>query len=126
AEKNGKYLATWDELVDYAKNGTVPKLVSKGSVPARKITPEERNFLYKDNRPIDNLMTEQEAVLLSRWDANPLAADFEGFVRDTIQITFKEAKFGTRSYIRSREVAGLAPYVADSLPYIPFTKGKKM
>lgn len=126
AEKNGKYLATWDELVDYAKTGTVPKLVSKGSVPPRKITPEERKFLYNDNRPIDNVMTEQEAVLLSRWKENPLASEFEGFVRDTIQITFKEAKFGTRSYIRSREVAGLAPYVADSLPYIPFTKGKKM
>lgn len=125
-DANGKYLADWESLIEYAKTGTVPKLVSKGSVPNRKITPEERKFLYNDNRPIDNVMTEQEAVLLSKWTAGPnYATDFKDFVRDTIQISFREAKFGTKSYIRSREVAGLPPFSADSLPYIPFTGARE-
>lgn len=126
-EKNGKYIDNWDELVEYAKTGTVPKLISRGSVPNRPITPEERKFLYNDNRPLDNNMTEQEAVLLSRWKEGPnYMQDFSEFVRDTIQITFKEAKFGTKSYMKSREVAGLPKYAADSLPYIPFTGAREM
>ena len=53
AEKNGKYSKTWEELVAFAKVGTVPFVISEGVVPGRKITEAERNFIYKDNRPID-------------------------------------------------------------------------
>lgn len=124
-DKHGKYIDNWDDLVEYTKTGTVPKLISNGSIPNRPITPEERKFLYNDNRPLDENMTEAEAVLLSKWKENPNAAEFAGFVRDTIQINFMDAKFGTKSYVKSREVSGLPRFVADSLPYIPFTGGKQ-
>ena len=125
-EKNGVFVSDWDELLEYARTGTVPKLISKGSVPNDKITPEERKYLYNDNRPIDNVMTEQEAYLLSKWKNGPRYNElFKDFVRDTIQISFMEAKFGTKSYVRSREVAGLSRFSVDSLPIIPFTGGRE-
>lgn len=34
------------------------------AIPERRITPEERDFIYGDNRPIDLLMTKQEAIIL--------------------------------------------------------------
>lgn len=125
-EKNGTFLKTWEEFVEYAKTGTVPKPISKGSLPAGKITPAERDYLYGDNRPIDVDMTEEEAYKLSKWPAGPRYNElFKDFVRDTIQITFADAKFNTKSYKRSREVAGLPRFSIDSLVYIPYTGGRK-
>jgi hypothetical protein len=124
-DEHGVFISDWDKLIEYAKTGTVPKLISKGSVPNEKITPEERKYLYNDNRAIDNVMTEQEAYLLSKWKQGPRYNElFKDFVRDTIQISFMDAKFGTKSYVRSREVAGLPRFSFDSLPYIPFTGGR--
>ena len=51
-EKNGSYAPDWETFLDYLKNGTVPEVVSQGSVPSRKITTAERDFLYGDNRPL--------------------------------------------------------------------------
>jgi len=125
ADKNGKYAATWEELVAFAENGTVPHVIAKGSVPVEKITEAERNYLYGDNRAIDAVMTEVEAYRLSKWTNGPRHEMFKGFVRDTIQISLMDSKFGTKSYISGRENAGLSKFYLDSLPYIPFTNGKK-
>ncbi len=123
AEKHGTYANTWEELVEFIKTGTVPYVVSEGIVPARKLTVEESKYIYKDNRPIDNLMTEVEAYKLSKSTMVP--EDLEGFRRDTIEVSLLKTKFLNKSYTDSRMKAGFGKFYADSLPYIPFTKGKE-
>jgi hypothetical protein len=118
---HGVYLKTWEEFVDFVKNGTIPFVVAEGTVPARRIKSEERDYLYHDNRAVDKNMTEDEAVLLSRWKENPHAEWFVGFKRDTTQMSIMNSKFGTKSYKLNREKAGFYKFVADSLPIIPFT-----
>ena len=122
ADANGKYASTWEELVEYAKNGTVPFIDAEGVVPTRKITPEENKFLYTNNPPIDNNMTDEEAYKLSKWKNGPRwEADFKNFKRDTIQKSLYKTKFESKSYKASRLKAGFHKFSADSLPYIPFT-----
>lgn len=36
----------------------------RNPAPQRKLTPQERDFIYGDNRPIDKLMTQEEATIL--------------------------------------------------------------
>lgn len=122
AEKHGKYAATWEELIDFIENGTVPYIVAEGVVPGRKITEAERDYLYGDNRAIDNNMTEEEAYRLSKWESVP--GDLMKFKRDTIMVKFMETKFNTQSYIIGRQKAGFGKFYADSLPYIPMSGGK--
>lgn len=123
AEKNGKYAKTWEELVAFANVGTVPFVISEGVVPGRKISEAERNFIYRDNRPIDINMTEKEAYLLSKSAICPV--DLKGFKRDTIQVSLLDTKFKNKSYIDSRMKAGLGKFYVDSLQYIPFTNAKR-
>ena len=124
AEANGTYAKDWETLVEFVKNGTVPYVVAEGNIPARLITTEERDYLYNDNRPIDNNMSENEAYRLSKSSICP--EDLKGFKRDTIQVSLIETKFKNKAYTDSRAVAGFGKFYADSLPYIPFTGGKKM
>lgn len=126
-KKYGKYIDNWDDLIEFAKNGTMPNLISKGTVPAERITPEERDYLYGDDRAIDNNMTEEEAFRLSKWPEGPRYDSlFSGFVRDTVQVSIMDTKFKNASYVKNREKLEIYPFSADSLPYIPFTSGKKM
>ncbi len=125
-EKNGVYIDNWEDLIDFAENGTMPYFISKGTVPAKKITTEERKYLYDDDRPIDNNMTEDEAYRLSQWKEGPRYQElFANFVRDTIQVSIMETKFKNPSYIRNRQKLEIYPFCADSLPIIPFTNGKE-
>ncbi|MCR9174207.1 MAG: hypothetical protein NXI10_17050 [bacterium] len=126
-EKYGTYIDNWDDLIAFAKTGTMPSVISKGTVPAIRITPEERDFLYGDDRPIDNNMSEDEAYRLSKWKEGPRYDSlFAGFVRDTIQVPILRTKFKNRSYVENRKKLDIYPFSADSLPYIPYTNGKKM
>ena len=134
-EKHGVYAPDWKTFLDYLKNGTVPEVLSEGSVPSRKITTAERDFLYGDNRPIDEKMSSTEAWLLSKcMDKNlfPKNSKFEcpedlvGFVRDTVQVSLIKTRFtDNASYVASREKSGFSVFNPDSLIYIPFTGGKK-
>lgn len=124
-EKNGRYAANWDELVEFTTTGTIPFVESVGPVPARKITEAERNYLYHDNRAIDDDMTEAEAYRLSKWTEGPLWQDFSNFKRDTIQVSLLKTKFQSRSYKENRSKMGFYAFSPDSLPIIPFTKGKQ-
>jgi len=125
-EKNGKYIDNWDDLIDFAENGTMPYLYSKGSVPAERITAEERDYLYGDKRAIDNNMTEEEAYKLSKWKEGPRYDSlFSDFVRDTLQVSIMKTKFKNSSYVRNREKLEMGPFDAKALPYIPFTNKKK-
>lgn len=126
-KKNGTYLKTWDEFTDFLNNGTIPFVESEGTVPGRRISSAERDFLYGDNRAVDNKMTEEEAVLLSRWAENPdseNAASFNGFRRDTVPMDLFKSKFGTAAYKSSREKLGLGKFYSDSLRFIPFSSGQ--
>lgn len=126
ADKNNKFLSSWDELVEYAKTGTVSQVIAKGNVPDTFITPAERDYLYGKNVPIDNKMTEVEAYRLSKWSAGPRYNRlFKDFTRDTVQVSLMESKFASKSYVRSRENAGLPPFSPDSLPFIPFTGARE-
>lgn len=125
ADANGKYTDNWDELIEFAKNGTIPFVDAQGVVPTRKITPEENKYLYTNNPPIDNNMTDEEAYRLSKWKNGPnWAKDFKDFKRDTIQVSILKTKFQSRAYTESREKAGFYKFSVDSLPYIPFTSSK--
>lgn len=122
-EKNGVYAPDWKTLEDFIKNGTVPEVVAKGFIPNRKLTPEESKFIYKDNRPIDNNMTEWEAYFLSKYPAK--YPEFKDFKRDTVQVSYMQKTFMNASYVERREKANYGKFYVDSLKYIPFTKGKE-
>lgn len=124
-EKTGKYLKTWDELIKFTNNGTVPYVVTLGDVPGRKLQPEENNYLYTGNPPIDNDMTELEAYRLSKWPEGPYFYQFKNFKRDTIERRIMELKFENKTYTRTREQLGFSKFSTDSLSYIPFTNGKE-
>lgn len=123
AEKNGVYAKDWNTLIDFIKTGTVPYVNSVGVVPARRMTPEESKYIYNDNRPVDNLMTEKEAYKLSK---SPIAPeDLKNFKRDTIQVSLLKTKYLTKSNTEGRKKAGLSKFNPDDLPYIPFTNKTK-
>ena len=125
AEANGKYADNWEDMIDFANNGTIPFVDAQGVVPSRKITPEENKYLYTNNPPIDNNMTDDEAYRLSKWTAGANYAEFKDFKRDTIQISHLKSKFQSKAYIESRLKAGFHKFSPDSLPYIPYTGARK-
>lgn len=122
AEINGKYAATWDEFLAFAKVATMDYIDAKGTVPSRKMTQEESKFVYKDNRPVDKAMTEEEALILAKWDNAP--QDLKDFRRDTIKVNMMKTKFGSATYNDNRLINGIGHFSLDSLPYIPYTKEK--
>lgn len=124
-EENGVYLKTWDEFLAFLKNGTVPFVVADGVVPSRKLQPEENLYLYPDNPPVDNNMTEIEAYRLSKWKEGPYYYQFQYFKRDTVRRSILELKFKNKTYQESREKAGFSKFNPDSLVYVPFTGGRE-
>jgi len=122
ASEKGRYAATWEEFIAFAKTATMDYVDAVGVVPARKMTPEESRYVYKDNRPIDKSMTEEEALILSKWANCP--SDLKGFKRDTLKVNLLKTKFGSSSYLESRNIAGIGEFNVDSLPVIPLTSTK--
>lgn len=129
-EQNGKYAATWDEFESFLENGTVIYVKSTGTVPARTVTPEERDYLvqfglYKRGQAIDYNMTEKDAYFLAK-SPNP-AADLRGFERDTQNVSLLTTRFTeNRAYGETREMSGFPKFSVDSLKYIPYTNAKEM
>ncbi len=128
-EQNGKYASNWDELESFLENGTVIYVKSTGTVPARSVTPEERDYLaqfglYQRGQAIDYNMTEKDAYFLSK-SANP-AADLRGFERDTQNVSLLRTRFTeNRAYGETREMSGFPKFSVDSLKFIPYTKAKE-
>ena len=120
-EANGNYTNSFDDLIDFIYNGKKMTIKKLGSQPERKITPEERDLIYGDNRPIDNLMTEEEAYILSKSSNVP--SDLVGFVRDTTYIPVMDALFNSTKYQKERrKLGGELEFNADSLRYVPFSQ----
>lgn len=122
-EIHGVYAPNWEKLEGFIKNGMTPEVITKGVVPARKLTPGENMFIYKDNRAIDNNMTEEEAYKLSKSVICP--ADLKNFKRDTIMVSFYQKTFLNKTYIERRNKNNFGKFHIDSLRYIPFTNGKE-
>lgn len=118
-EKHGVYAKTWEQLEKFINHGTISEVKSQGYVPGRQLTPEENQFIYGDNRAIDNNMTEIEAYKLSK---NPTRfPEFANFKRDTVQVPFITKQFKTKAYLERRKKAELGDFHADSLKFIPYT-----
>jgi hypothetical protein len=123
-ERYKTFAGDWESIIKFIETDSVNTLVSEGSVPARKITDAERNYIYKDNRPIDNNMNEIEAYKLSKSRICP--SDLIDFKRDTVKVSFIKTTFTeNRSYLKERTDSKLADFNASSLRYIPFTNNKK-
>lgn len=122
-EFNGHYTDSFDELIDFVKHGKKMKIYKRGSIPERKISTEERDYLYGDNRPIDNLMTELEATLLANSENPP--GDLLEFKRDTNYVNVMDAIFLDTTRVAARGKIGASlDFHPDSLRYVPHTKNK--
>lgn len=121
-EYNRHFTNNIDSLIYFVKTGKKMSVPNKGSLPDRQITPEERDYIYGDNRPIDKLMNEREANKLAHSPNPP--ADLKGFSRDTIYLPVLDAIFYDERYIekraKSEATIGFHP---DSMRYVPYSGG---
>ena len=123
-ERFSTYTDDWGTIIKFIKLDSVNQVVAEGSVPGRKITESERNFIYRDNRPIDENMTELEAYKLSKSRICP--DDLKDFKRDSVKVSFIKTNFTeNKSYLKERNDNNLGLFNADDLKYIPFTNKKK-
>lgn len=91
-----------------------------GKLPERRITPEERDYIYHDNRPIDKLMTEQEANVLAHSPNPP--ADLLKFSRDTLYLPVLDAIFYDKKYVTNRKkLEPSLDFHPDSLKFVPYS-----
>jgi hypothetical protein len=125
-ESDSTYTNNMDDLINFVKNGKKMDIVKIGPIPDRKISTDERDLIYGDDRPIDNLMTEKEATAIARLAGGKVWYNEERglveFVRDTNFIPVMEAIFDSERYQISREkIGGVIPFNADSLRYVPYS-----
>ena len=115
-----KYAGDWDTIIRFIETANIDEIVREGNLPARSITPAERNFIYSDNRPIDNNMNEFEAYKLSKSKICP--ADLKDFKIDTFKVSFIETHFTkNRSYMKERLDNKFGEFNPKALRYIPYT-----
>ncbi|MEE3145299.1 MAG: hypothetical protein VX280_03930 [Bacteroidota bacterium] len=127
-KKYGVFAADWNTIINFIENDSIADIVRKGSVPNRKITEKERDYLiqfglYKKGQAIDNKMTDLEAYYLSKSDICP--PELATFKRDTVMVSFIETTFTkNRGYLTEREQNNYGVFNAKKLRYIPFTNDK--
>jgi len=115
-----KYAGDWDTIIRFIETANIDEIVREGNLPARSITPAERNFIYGDNRPIDNNMNEFEAYKLSKSKICP--ADLKDFKIDTFKVSFIKSHFTeNRSYMKKRLDNKFGEFNPKALRYIPYT-----
>ncbi|MBD3636378.1 MAG: hypothetical protein HUJ25_03475 [Crocinitomicaceae bacterium] len=120
-ESKGTFTDSFDDLIKFVKNGEVMDFIKNGSLPDRRITPEERDLIYGDDRPIDKLMTEEEATFLARKNGGKI--DGKDFQRDTIFVSVMESIFNSDRYQTAREkLGGQIPFHPDSMRYVPYSQ----
>lgn len=119
-EANDCYTDNFDSLAYFVQNGKKMVIQKVGSVPDRTITPEERDLIYGDNRPIDKLMTEEEAYWIVKKSA-AVPQDLQNFKRDTTYVPVMEAIFTDERYLDKRsKQGGLIGFHPDSLQFVPY------
>lgn len=138
-KKYGKYADSWEQLMEFTKSDFIWEDDDEGSVPSRRITPEELEYLasikftvlkdgepltYKKTQAIDNKMTEKEAIALCGMDPRP--NDLIGFKRDSIKVSFIETTFTkNQSYTKERMDNDLGPFNVENLKIIPMGDGRE-
>ena len=129
-KKYGKYAHNWQTIIHFIENDSIAIPDDKGTVPNRKITEKERDYLiqfglYKKGQAIDDNMNDLDAYHLSKSDNCP--PDLVGFRRDTINVSYIETTFTkNRSYMKERKDNEFGNFIAKDLKYIPFTNKKKI
>ena len=116
------YTSNMDSLIDYVKNGKTIKFIRKGSLPIRKLTREEADFIYgkKARKALDFNITDVEAKALLKM--NPVPADLTEIVRDTVYVPVIESVFKNESYLTQRNKKNLKyDFNPDSLRKVPFS-----
>lgn len=122
-EAKGVYTDDINDLIEFVKNGKKMDFVKNGRIPERTITPEERDFIYGDDRPIDFLMTEEEATVIARNNGGTI--DGKEFQRDTIFVPVMDAIFNSERYNTSREkLGGQLAFHPDSMQYVPYSRNE--
>ena len=127
-KKYGVFAADWNTIINFIEKDSIADVVRKGSVPNRKITEKERDYLiqfglYKKGQAIDNKMTDLEAYYLSKSDICP--PELITFKRDTVMVSFIETTFTrNRGYLTEREQNNYGKFDANKLRFIPFTNDK--
>ncbi len=120
----GEYAKDWETLINFINTDSTKSVIAEGEKPSRRITEEERNFIYKDKRAIDNNMNDFEAYVLAKSKICP--DDLKGYKRDTVRVSFIKTTFTENaSYTKDRMDKGFGKFNAEDLPYIPFTDKKK-
>ena len=118
-----KYTSNMDTLIWFVKNGKKMSVPNIGTLPSRTITAEERDYIYGDDRPIDRLMTDQEANKLAKMPNPP--ADLVGFSRDTVYLAVMDAVFKDEKFREARgKIEASLNFHPDSLRYIPHSGQK--
>ena len=127
-KKYQSYASNWSELIAFIELDSVPRIERKGSIPNRKITEIERDYLiqfglYKKGDAIDNKMSPKEAYFLSKSDICP--DELRTFKMDTIMVSFIETQYTqNNAYLTERKQNNYGDFNAENLRYIPFTNNK--
>ena len=127
-KKYHSYASNWSELIAFIELDSVPRIERKGSIPNRKITEIERDYLiqfglYKKGDAIDNKMSPKEAYFLSKSDICP--DELRTFKMDTIMVSFIETQYTqNNAYLTERKQNNYGDFNAKNLRYIPFTNNK--
>ena len=127
-KKYQSYASNWSELIAFIELDSVPRIERKGSIPNRKITETERDYLiqfglYKKGDAIDNKMSPKEAYFLSKSDICP--DELRTFKMDTIMVSFIETQYTqNNAYLTERKQNNYGDFNAKNLRYIPFTNNK--
>ena len=127
-KKYNTYASNWNELINFIELDSVARIERKGSIPNRKITEVERDYLiqfglYKKGDAIDNKMSPKEAYFLSKSDICP--DELRTFKMDTIMVSFIETQYTqNNAYLTERKQNNYGEFNAKNLRYIPFTNNK--
>jgi|GEM_PF-419245 len=126
-KENNVYASNFDSLIDFVKNGKTISYVRKGLTPGRPLTTGERAHIYgkRDNRALDNDMTDVEAKNLSLWADAPdsVKTVLNGYKRDTVYVSVLETVFEDNAYLEAKEKLELElDFVPDSLRSLPFSE----
>lgn len=127
-KKYNSYASNWSELIAFIELDSVARIERKGSLPNRKITEAERDYLvqfglYKKGDAIDNKMSPKEAYFLSKSDICP--DELRTFKMDTIMVSFLKTQYTqNNAYLTERKQNNYGDFNAKNLRYIPFTNNK--
>jgi len=125
-KENNVYTSNFDSLIDFVKHGKTISYVRKGLTPGRPLTRDEAKHIYgkKDNRALDNDMTDIEAKNLSLWLEAPdsVKAVLSGYKRDTVYVSVLKTVFEDNAYLEAKAKLELElDFVPDSLRSLPFS-----